>query len=98
MVLDPRERQNGWLVIEAFEKPNQPAKAVGEVVKPRKLIVTTDNVKVINIILPKAGMPSGKRVVLRIDNQGIEITGRHGPVRRFVRSLQGVWSARAKGK
>ncbi|MBN1344354.1 MAG: hypothetical protein JXQ73_16825 [Phycisphaerae bacterium] len=97
-VLDPRERQEGWLVIEEIEKAGAPAKAIGLIAQPRKLIVTTDNVKIINIILPKAGVPSNKSVVLRIDNQGIEITGRYGPVRRFERSVQGVWSAKPKGK
>lgn len=91
-VSSPEDPQPGWLVIEQLEKADTPATAVGIIAGPRKLIVETDNVKRIKILLAKAGLPINKSVVLRIDNQGIEITGRRGPVAVFERSLQGVWS------
>ncbi len=91
-VSSPKDPQRGWLVIEAFEKADKPATAIGQVVGPRKVLVTTDNVKRIKILLARAGLPTNRSVILRIDNQGIEITGRRGPIAAFERSLQGVWS------
>ncbi len=96
MVRDPAEPQRGWLIIEEMVKSGGPASAIGTIAGPRKLVVVTKNVKALRIELPKAGMPSDRRVVLRIDNQGIEITGRRGPTARFQRSKQGAWSARRK--
>ncbi len=93
-VRDLSEPQWGWLVIEEMVESGTPASAIGVVAGPRKLVVTTNNVQGIRIDLPKAGMPSDRRVVLRIDDQGIEITGRRGPIARFERSRQGAWSAR----
>jgi len=96
IVRDPAEPQRGWLVIEEIAKPGGPASAIGTIAGPRKLVVATKNVKALRIELPKAGMPSDRRVVLQIDSQGIEITGRRGPIARFQRSKQGAWSARRK--
>lgn len=95
-VTDPNQPQRGWLVIEEIAKPGRTATAIGRIAGPRKLLVTTKNVKIIRIELPKAGLPGNRSVVLRIDDQGIEITGRRGPTARFERSLQGVWSAKRK--
>lgn len=94
-ITDPNDPQTGWLRIETIEKSGEPASATGTVVKPRKLIITTKNVGRIRIDLPKAGMPSNKRVLLQIDDQGIEITGRRGPIGYFERSKNGAWSAAA---
>jgi hypothetical protein len=96
LVRDPSEPQRGWLIIEEIEKAGQPASAVGTVVGPRKLAVETKNVRALRIDLPRAGMPSSRSIVLRIDHQVIEITGRYGSVARFERSLQGFWYARRK--
>lgn len=93
LVRDVREPQTGWLVIEQIEKEDQPASAVGTVAGPRKLIVDTKNVRLIRIELAKAGVPTRRSVILRIDDQAIEITGRYGPVARFERSRQGRWYA-----
>jgi hypothetical protein len=96
LVRDPNEPQKGWLIIEEIEKAGQPASAIGTVAGPRKLAVETKNVKALRIDLPKAGMPSTRSVILRIDNQVIEITGRYGSVARFERTVQGIWYARRK--
>jgi hypothetical protein len=92
-VLRPSDPQSGWLTIEEVHKEGKPATAIGTVIGPRKLEVTTENVKSIRINLPKAGMPTNRRVILRIDHQGIEITGRYGPTARFTSTVNGNWSA-----
>ncbi len=96
LIHDLSEPQKDWLVIEEMTRSGEPASATGHVVKPRTVIVETHNVRAIRIELAKAGLPTNRPVILRIDKQGIEITGRYGPVARLERSLQGVWSSRRK--
>ncbi len=95
-IQDVTDKQTGWLYIEAKDEADQPASAIGRVAGKRKLVVKTENVRYIQINLPKAGMPAKRSVILKIDGQGIEITGRYGPIGRFERSKQGVWEANRK--
>jgi len=93
-VRKPEDKQPGWLKILTLDDEHAVAKAHGEFPKQNIADVTTENVRSIRVELGYLPLAEGKRVILRIDGQGIEITQRD---RRFItleRRSTGQWEVR----
>lgn len=80
-VRKPEDRQPGWLKILELQDDQTAARARGVFPRQNVMEITTQNVRRIRVELGYLPLAEGKRVVLRINDQGIEITQRD---RRFV--------------
>jgi hypothetical protein len=91
----PEDPQRRWLRIEGRFDGERPAEAIGAITRtdqPPRIEVTTDNVS--HLVLDLNRLPAGVRpgLVLRIDEQGIQITGAAGEQVELVRDSAGLWS------
>lgn len=91
-VRKPEDKQPGWLKILTLDDAQAVAKANGVFPRQNIIEVATGNVRSIRVELGYLPLAEGKRVILRIDDQGIEITQRD---RRFItleRRPTGQWA------
>lgn len=91
----PEDPQRRWLRIEGRFDGERPAQTLGAITRtdrPPRIEVTTDNVS--RLVLDLNRLPAGVRpgLVLRIDEQGIQITGAAGSQVELVRDSAGLWS------
>jgi hypothetical protein len=90
-VRKPEDKQPGWLKILALGDEHAVAKAAGQFPQQNIIEVTTDNIRRLQIELGYLPLAEGKRVVLRIDGQGIEITQRDRRFFTLERRPTGQW-------
>jgi hypothetical protein len=93
-VRKPEDKQPGWLRVLALQDKDSVARAQGVFPRQNIIEVNTENIHQIQVELGYLPLAEGKRVVLRIDGQGIEITQRD---RRFItleRRPTGRWEVR----
>lgn len=88
----PGSRQQGWLVIDAAADSEKEAFAEARLVSPNRLVVQTRNVERLRLELGQLKGRSPSRLILRIDDQGIEITGTRGMSISLIRSKTGAWN------
>jgi len=96
-VPEPGLLPGGWLrIVEKF-RPAQPAKVAAALQSDRMLVVKTENVRL--LILDLTALPRSRpgRLILRIDGQGIEITGKAGLLIHLRRDRVGAWSVQRRG-
>lgn len=80
-VRKPEDPQPGWLRVLALQDQEAVARARGVFPRQNIIEVQTENIQQIRVELGYLPLAEGRRVVLRIDDQGIEITQRD---RRFI--------------
>jgi hypothetical protein len=88
----PGARHQGWLVIDAAADSEKEAFAEARLVSPSHLVVRTRNVERLRLELGQLKGRSPSRLILRIDDQGIEITGARGMSISLIRSKTGAWN------
>ena len=88
----PGARQQGWLAIDAPADPEKEAFAEARLVSPNRLVVRTRNVERLRLELGQLKGRSPGRLILHIDDQGIEITGVRGMSISLIRSKTGAWN------
>lgn len=79
------------IVVERIES-NKAASVAGRVSPPDRLTVDTSNVARLRIDRSRLPFAAGRRVALRIDDQGVELTGK-SQIIELVRSRNGAWAA-----
>jgi len=92
------DKQPGWLKIVELVNPKVPATAVGTFPKQNRFYVETNNVRQIRLHVSHLPLSRG-RIILQIDEQGIEITRKKG--RKYVtlqRRPTGEWVGVKKPK
>ncbi|GMV95933.1 MAG: hypothetical protein AMXMBFR83_03020 [Phycisphaerae bacterium] len=90
-VRKPEDRQPGWLKVLALSDESATATATGAFPEKNRIEVATANVRRIQVELGYLPLAEGRRVVLRIDNQGIEITQRGRKFITLQRRPTGEW-------
>ncbi|MHC4442568.1 MAG: hypothetical protein ACYTF1_01165 [Planctomycetota bacterium] len=93
------DKQPGWLKIVELANPDIPAKAVGTFPKQNRFYVETNNVRQISLHVSHLPLSPRGRIILQIDNQGIEISRKKG--RKYVtleRRPTGQWVGVKKSK
>ena len=90
-VRDPDQEQPGWLKILGMTDEDLIATANGTFPERNQIHVNTENVALLSIHIGHLPIAEGKRIVLRIDEQGIELarTGRDFVV--LERRPTGMW-------
>ncbi len=92
-VSSPDDPQAGWLRIEALTDKDQEARIKGLFPEPNDLRVETLNVSELTIDLSMLPIEAGRRIILHIDRQGIEISQRYRDTKlRLVRGPTGHWA------
>jgi len=90
-VSSPKDEQPGWLKILTLDKEEQPAAAKGQFPEQNKFVVDTQNVQRIQLHISHLPLASGKRIILRIDNQGIQIVRNNRDFVTLLRKPTGEW-------
>lgn len=91
-VLSESEEQPGWLRILKLADERQAATAEGAFPEQNQIDVSTGNVQRIRVQIGFLPLAPRKRIFLRIDRQGIEITARDREFVILERSPAGAWS------
>jgi len=90
-VRDPDQEQPGWLKILLLTDENLIATAKGTFPEKNRICVETENVALLSIHISHLPLAEGKRIVLHIDDHGIELAR---TARKFVvleRRPTGLW-------
>lgn len=90
-VRKPEDKQPGWLKVLEFLDKEQTASAGGSFPEHNRIEVATVNVARLQIELGYLPLAERRRVVLHIDEQGIEITQRDRKIVTLRRSSTGKW-------
>ncbi len=91
-VRDPREEQPGWLRILKLDDPDLPAGLQGKFPEQNLMIVDTQNVKRIDIHIGHLPLAPGRRIILRIDGNGMELRRGKGQFITLERTATGAWT------
>lgn len=91
-VHSPEDRQPGWLKILELVDDTQPASATGVFPEKNRIYVDTVNVRRLQIHVGQLPLAAGKRRVLRIDEQGIELARKRREFTLLERSPAGIWT------
>ena len=91
-VRDPEQKQPGWLKILALSDENVVAQADGTFPLKNRILVDTLNVRQLRIHIGHLPIDKAKRTILRIDDQGIQLTHRNRAFIILERSPGGVWN------
>jgi len=89
-VRTPKDEQPGWLKITALADTKSPAGVKGSFPEQNLMIVETQNVARLEIHAGHLPLAARKRVVLRIDKQGIQLIGDNTIV-VMTRRPTGAW-------
>lgn len=73
-VFEPGEKQPGWIEVTRLSNDKQMASAMSTFPRQNRIIIDTDNVNQLNIDIGFLPMNRGKRTILRIDGQNMELT------------------------
>lgn len=90
-VRKPEDKQPGWLKIMKLTDEHAVAKAQGRFPEHNIIEIQTENVSTIRMELGYLPLAENKRVILRIDDQGIEITQRDRRFLTLERRSTGRW-------
>lgn len=85
------QEQPGWLRILKMSDPAEPATAAGAFPEQNRFLVDTRNVDEIRIHIRHLPTDPGKRIVLRIDNQPMEILRKQREYLILKRQSTGRW-------
>jgi hypothetical protein len=91
-VRDAADPQTGWLRIEALAAGASAASAEGRWLRQNVIEIHTADAERVRIDLRDLPLKSGRRIVLRLDQQGFDMASDIGPVVRFERGRAGVWT------
>lgn len=97
-VSSPREPQTGWLRIERLAPGVGVGSAHGRWIEPDTIEIKTKGVARIAFDLRQLPVRPGRRIVLRLDRQGIDLGSSLGPTVRFECERAGVWSHVREGR
>jgi hypothetical protein len=88
---EPQPEMPPYVEIVEQIKPAEPTFVNAEIVSPTKLVIETDNVRVLRITREGVPLARNRSIVLRIDDQGIEWTRKYIAV-ELERSPAGEWT------
>ena len=91
-VRDPAEKQPGWLRILELNVDGQLATTAGTFPRKNRIHVETNNVRRLRLHLGQLPLAEGKRTVLQIDKQGIELKRRGREYVYLERRPTGAWN------
>ncbi len=94
----PEDKQPGWLRIMEFVDDDQPAVADGTFPEKNRIYVDTRNVRRIQIHIGHLPLAERRRIVLQIDEQGIQLARKKRDFVMLERTPGGVWKVVKAGK
>ena len=87
---------HGWLTIDDVFEDVPGAWATGNYPRQNVIEIETDNVRTLSVDLSQLALHKNKRLIVRIDGQGMQVTRKTLPIIRFVRSVGGNWRVTRK--
>ena len=90
-VTDPEEKQPGWLKVLGLKDKDAPATTVGTFPERNRIDIETNNVNLLRIHIAHLPLAQGKRIVLHIDGQGIELAHKGRTYVLLERGTTGSW-------
>jgi len=97
-VRSPADKQPGWLKIMQLADAGSPATCRGEFPERNRIHVETDNVHRLRLHISHLPLAARKRIVLRIDDQGIELAHKRRAYVMLERRSTGEWVVAKPGK
>ncbi|MBP7936615.1 MAG: hypothetical protein KA354_18390 [Phycisphaerae bacterium] len=91
-VRSPEDEQPGWLKILSLIDPKTTATCSGQFAVKNQIEVTTDNVRQIRIHISHLPLAERKRIILRIDDQAIELARKNRDYVIVERRTTGEWN------
>ncbi|HOW71319.1 MAG TPA: hypothetical protein PKY77_12015 [Phycisphaerae bacterium] len=91
-VRSPEDEQPGWLRILSLIDPKAAAACSGQFAVKNQIEVTTDNVRQIRIHISHLPLAERKRIILRIDDQPIELARKNRDYVILERRTTGEWN------
>lgn len=91
-VRDVTDPQSAWLRIEALTAGASSAKAEGRWLRKNVLEINTTDADRVRIDFSELPVAAGRRIVLRLDQQGFDLASDIGPVVDFERGRAGMWT------
>jgi hypothetical protein len=88
----PDDPQAGWLHIESLADDKREAAVNGLFPEANRIRVDTNNVAELSLDLSMLPIRPKRRIILSIDNEGIELSQRHKGKIRLSRSPTGHWT------
>lgn len=85
------ERQPGWLKIMELFNESVPATCTGEFPEKNRLLVQTNNVRQLRIYVSQLPIAARKRIILKIDDQGLELAHKQRDYVLLERRTTGEW-------
>jgi len=97
-VRSPEDKQPGWLKVTALADTNSLATCKGTFPERNRIVVETDNVHQLRLHIGHLPLAARKRIVLRIDDQGIELSHKKRAFVFLERRSTGEWKVVKSGK
>ena len=91
-VRSPEDKQPGWLRILSLADEKQVAAATGLFPEQNRMAIDTQNVRRLRIHIGHLPLSPRKRIVLHIDDQGIELARKDREFIVLERTPAGVWN------
>lgn len=88
----PKEKQPGWLKVAELEEKGQLAEVLGQFPKRNVIEIETNNTRQLLVHIGQLPLAAKKAIVLRIDEQGIQVFPRGRDYIGLRRSPAGLWS------
>ncbi len=92
-VRDPEEKQPGWLRITEMMDGDSLAKTTGTFPERNRIYIDTDNVQRIRIHIDQLPISPNKRIILRIDDQPMELARRDRLYVYLEKQTNGAWAS-----
>jgi len=90
-VRSPEDKQPGWLKIMQLADADSLATCRGEFPERNRICIETDNVRILRLHISHLPLAARKRIVLRIDDQGIELAHKKRAYVILERRSTGEW-------
>jgi len=90
-VRSPEDKQPGWLKIMQLADADDLATCRGEFPERNRICIETDNVRILRLHIGHLPLAARKRIVLRIDDQGIELAHKKRAYVMLERLSTGEW-------
>lgn len=97
-VRSPEDKQPGWLKVTELADTDTMATCKGEFPERNRIIVDTENVSRLRLHIGHLPLAARKRIVLRIDDQGIELSHKKRAYVFLERRSTGEWVVDKSGK
>jgi hypothetical protein len=91
-VRSPDDKQPGWLKILTLADESRIATVDGSFPRQNRIYVDTDNVQLLRIHIDHLPLAPRKRIVLQIDDQGIELARKKREFVILTRTPAGIWN------